>query len=195
MATFVDLDSILRDREIYPNPAYYQLSASQVKTWFRGARSIRSFPQDPNVRPLEFSTTVHVQYLIIPYEDEFAILPKLYVEFRSSEYKDIHLLQTIDGKHPDANFVCTFDKLQYDTNGNAVWIHYKCDTRQAMRFRRDAPITFRVTTRDGSTLPNKDTLIPEDADPLKQIMCTVEVLPYIRDAFFSNHVSDVLSGQ
>jgi len=192
MATYVDLDSILRDREAYPNPADYKVVASQIKSWFGSARSVRAFPQDPNIKPLEFATSVQIRYLTIPYTEAFAILPRLYVVFKTSEYNDIHLLQTISGKHPDANFICEFDRLQFDINGNPVWIHFKCKTRQVMRFKRDSPVTFQVYTRDGNILPNIDTLVPVDPDPLKQILCTIEVVPYIRDTYFSNHMTELM---
>ena len=50
-----------------------------------------------------------------------------------------------------------------------------------MRFKRDDMIIFQITTRDGSTLPNFDTLPPIAPDPDKQTMVVFEVTPYLRD--------------
>jgi len=186
MATFIDLDSIWRDREVNPNPAEYELRPQQVETWFRGARSVRAHPQNPNLQPLEFATTVNIRYLTVPYTEFLAGIPRLYVDLHTVKYNDIHLIQTIDGRHPTARFICAFDKIQNDAGGEPLWIHYACRMEQTMRFKRDDPVVFRVMTRDGSVLPNTDTLVPEDPDPNKQILATFEITPYIRDGDYEN---------
>lgn len=188
MASFIDLDSIFRDREVWPNPADYTLSESQVDTWYKEARSVRAYPQNPNIQPLEFATTLNITYLTIPYTEELASIPRVYIDIHSREYKDIHLISAINGKQPDAKFICSFDKIQFDNNFVPTWIHYKCDMEQTMRFRRGDPITFKVMTRNGNVLPNGDTLVPDVADPNKQILCTLAVTPYIRDGDYDNHL-------
>jgi len=191
MATYVDLDSIQRDRETYPNPNNYELAPQQVKTWFREARTVRAFPQNPSTRPMEFATTVNIRYLTLPYNDEVAALPRVYINFRCRVYKDIHLIQTIDGIHSDARFICIPDRIQNDpVSGNPAWIHYKCNMEQTIRFIRDDPVILQITSRSGDVLPNTDTLEPLPADPNQQTLITFEVTPYIRDNDYTNNMLD-----
>lgn len=188
MATFVDLDSIFRDRESYPNPNNYQLSPKQVDTWFKRARTVRAYPQNPNTQPLEFATTVNIKYLTIPYSEDVVELPRIYINFRSDKYKDIYLINAIDGKHHDSKFICLPERVQNDRNGNPLWIHYKCQMEQTMRFERGSPILFQITTRNGTVLPSLDTTVPTAPDPTKQTLCTFEITPYIRDGDYDNHL-------
>nr|QBK86408.1 MAG: uncharacterized protein LCMAC102_02030 [Marseillevirus LCMAC102] len=190
MSTFIDLDSIWRDRETYPNPNDYQLTPKQVDTWFPSARTVRAYPQNPTIQPLEFATTVNIHYLTLPFSETVSEFPRIYVNFRSDRYKDIHLIQAIDGKQPDAKFICNFDRIQNDSNGNPMWIHYKCSMEQTMRFDRGRPVLFQITTRDGSILPNLDTILPTPLDPTKQTLCTFELTPYIRDGDYDNHLAE-----
>lgn len=189
MATFVDLDSFERDRETYPNPNDYQLQVQQIKTWNRASRSVRAFPQNPNIEPKEFVTTINIRYMTLPYSDAVAALPRIYVNFVSRTYKDINLIQTINGIHSDAKFICVPDRIQEDPNtGNPIWIHYKCSMEQTMRFKRDDPILVQFTTRSGDVLPNTDTLVPNPPDPNQQTLITFELTPYIRDGDYDNQM-------
>jgi hypothetical protein len=188
MATFIDLDSVWRDRDSYPNENNYELGPKKIESWFKSARSVRAYPQNPNLQPLEFATTVNITYMTVPYSETVSEFPRLYVNFRSQKYKDIHLINTIEGRHMDAKFICVFDKIQSDRNGNPMWIHYKCDMEQTMRFERGEPIVLQITTRDGSVLPQLDTPPDQPPDPLKQNLITFEVTPYIRDGDYDNHL-------
>lgn len=186
MATFIDLDSNWRDREIYPNPANYELTPSQVEGWFRNARSVRAFPQNPSTQPLNFVVSMNIHYLTVPYSDPVAALPRVYVDFHSRKYNDIHLIQAIDGRHQESRWICNFDRIQRDpVTDDPLWIHFRCTMEQVMRFKKDDTMVFRVTTRDGSTLPNLDNLVPDPPDPLKQILCTFDCTPYLRDGDYS----------
>lgn len=186
MASFIDLDSIWRDREMFPNPCNYQLTPTQVESWFRSARTIRAFPANPSTQPLDFSMSVNIKHLILPYDDTIVGLPRVYVDFHSRRYNDIHLIQTIGGRHPEARFICVPHKIQNDAAGIPLWIHYSCNMEQVMRFKRDDIMIFQITTRDGSTLPNFDTLPPVAADPDKQSMVVFEVTPYARDSDYGS---------
>lgn len=190
MATFIDLDSIWRDREIYPNENSYALNEKQTETWFRQSRSVRAFPQNPSTQPLQFVTTINIKYLTLPYTDQLSQLPRIYVNFRSKTYADVHLIQAIDGKQSQAKFICIQDRIQYDNNDIPLWIHYRCTMEQTMRFEQKDTIIFEITTRDGSTLPQQDTNIPDPADPLKQSLCTFELTPYLRDGDYQNHLTE-----
>lgn len=180
------MDSFWRDRESYPNENDYELQPKQVETWFKSARTVRAFPQNPSTQPLEFSTTLNIKYLQIPYSETVAELPRIYVNFRSKKYKDIHLINAIDGKQPSAKFICVFERTQLDRNGDPIWIAYRCNMEQAMRFERGEPVIFQITTRNGTVLPQLDTSVPADPDPTKQTLCTFEVTPYLRDGSYND---------
>jgi len=182
------MDSIWRDREDYPNENSYQLKPSQVETWFKSSRAVRAFPQNPNTQPLEFVTTINIKYLILPYSDTVSEFPVLFIDFRSMRYKDIHLINSIDGRKPYAKFICVPEKVQNDINGNPLWIHYKCHMEQTMRFERGEPVIFEITTRNGNVLPQLDTSIPDPADPTKQTLVTFEITSYLRDGDYDNHL-------
>jgi hypothetical protein len=190
MANFIDLDSIWRDREINPNENSYEVGPNQICSWYQKARTVMAVPQNPNTQPLDFSSTISIKYLTLPYSDALSELPRVYINFYSKKYKDVNLINSINGIQNDAKFICAFDRVQNDINGNPLWIHYKCKMRQAMRFARSEPVLFQITTRDGSILPQLDTNIPDLPDPTKQTLCTFEITPLIRDGYFSQ---DVLS--
>ncbi len=190
MSSFIDLDSFWRDREAFPNPFKYNLQPSQVETWFKFARSVRAHPQNANVQPLEFATSVNIRHLTLPFNEDIVGLPRVYVNFRSQTYKDIHLISAIDGRQPNAKFICTFDKIQLDKDIRPAWIHYKCNMEQVMRFRRGVPVELEITTRNGTTIPGHDTSPPDDADPDQQTLCTFELTPYILDSNFDNHMTE-----
>lgn len=187
MASFINLDSIHRDREVYPNENSYEVDARQVEMWFAASRTTMAIAQNPSIKPREFATTVNIRYFSLPYTDELSEIPILFINFRSKEFKDIHLISTINGVQRDAKFVCRFDKIQNDRAGDPMWIHYQCNMEQTMRFKRGDPVAFEITTRSGDVLPQQDTSVPDDPDPTKQSQVTFEITPYINDGDYSNH--------
>jgi|LakMenEpi03Aug12_release.lakeMendotaPanAssembly.Ray.scaffolds.fasta_scaffold03339_16 hypothetical protein len=193
MAQYIDLDSILRDREDYPNENDYQLSPQQVEGWFRNSRVVTPLPQNPNTYPLGFVSSISIVDLALPYSSLLATMPRVYINFTSMLYRDVNLVQTINSSLPDAKFVCKYDKIQYDSLNTPIWIHYKCDMDQVMRFERRDPIQFQVLTRSGNVLPQQDTNVPADADPLKQTLCTLSITPYIQDGKFDNQMVETLN--
>ena len=193
MASFINLDSFYRDREVYPNENAYQVDARQTETWFAAARTTMSVAQNPSIKPREFATTVNIRYLSLPYTDDLAEMPIVFINFHSKEFKDIHLISSINGVQMDAKFVCRFDKIQNDRNGDPMWIHYQCNMEQTMRFKRGDPVVLSITTRSGNILPQQDTYVPTDADPTKQSQITFEITPYINDADYSNHTTTPFS--
>lgn len=190
MSNFIMIDSVHRDRENYPNENDYELTPSQVETWFRASRSVRAYPQNASTQPLEFVTDLEILSLIVPYTIAMSKVPVVFVNFRSSTYKDIRLIATINGTLSDAKFACYFDKIQYDDFNNPktpVWIHYRCPMVQTMRFVRDMPVTFQLFTRSGSIPPQQDNDLPDEPDPDKQTILTVQLVPYLRNSSWSGH--------
>lgn len=77
MSTYIDLDSIWRDRQAYPNPCDYELTPEQVNTWVRGPREVRAIPQNANERPLDFVSSINVLGSTLPYPRIEIYAPKL----------------------------------------------------------------------------------------------------------------------
>jgi hypothetical protein len=67
MSIFIDCDSVWRDRQQYPNPMDYQLTAKDIETWTRSGRTVRSVPQNPNERPLDFASSIEIRAASLPY--------------------------------------------------------------------------------------------------------------------------------
>ena len=67
MATFIDLDSVWRDRDNFPNGLDYTVLPSQIATWVRSSREVRALPQGPNQRPLDFVSSVNIPAAVLPY--------------------------------------------------------------------------------------------------------------------------------
>jgi len=67
MSTYVDLDSVFRDRSAYTNPCFYSLTANQVATWPKSTREVVALPQTPAQRPLDFVNSIHIISATLPY--------------------------------------------------------------------------------------------------------------------------------
>jgi len=194
MSSYLDLDSIYRDRDNYPNENNYTLLPKQSETWFRAAREVRAFPSNPTLQPLEFVTTVNIVQLTTPYTSELEAIPRLYVNVRSMRYDDLHLIFCIDGNHPEAKFICFPHSIQKDDQGVPLWIHWKSTMEQTMRFDRSYPVQFQLTTRSGDFLVQQDNAPEVLPDPLKQTLCTFEITPYIRDGDYDNQYVTPFTG-
>jgi hypothetical protein len=192
MSTFIDLASELRDREQFSNPAKFVVTESQQSSWFPNARTVRAFPQQVSQRQMEAVTTVKLIHLVLPYQDDIIDTPIVYVHFHTQKYRDKSLISTISNNQPEATFVCEFDKVQNNSAGDPAWIHYKTQMAQVMRFSRRSHLYFEVTFLDGTTLNITDTVPPAAANPLVQVHATFELIPYIRDDEFSNHLVDTM---
>ncbi|HSA76298.1 MAG TPA: hypothetical protein VLE02_02015 [Nitrosarchaeum sp.] len=190
MATFIDLDSLWRDREQYPNSADYQLTPAQVETWFSSSRNISAYPKNPALKPVDFVSTVNVVNLTIPYNEEVAQLPRIYLDFHCKTYDDYNMIYSADRKHASDKFVLIPDKIQSDDTDAKIWIHFKCGMQQTMRIRRNDIISFRLSTRGGTVLDFSDDLPPDPPNPFLQTMCTLEVVPYGRDADYQDNLAD-----
>lgn len=67
MSQYLELDSLQRDRETYPNPLDYKLLPKNVDTWTSEARDVNALPPNPNQRPLDFTSSLNVICVTLPY--------------------------------------------------------------------------------------------------------------------------------
>ena len=189
MASFIDLDSFYRNKDDFPNPFWYEVTAYQSQGWFKQERTTRAYAKNPGSNSPEFVLSITCLLLTLPYSTALAAEPRVYLDFRSNSYKDINLIQTIDGKKSQAKFICQFLSIQHDSDGNPIWIHYKSDTmEQTMRFSRQDRVLFKITLRDGTVPSNPDTPVGEPSNPAQQTMATFELMPYLKNAAIDNHL-------
>lgn len=192
MSTFVDLDSVYRDRtDPLQNENNYIITPSQIETWRRAPRTVTTFPRNPNTQNSSSIQTVELLHLTMPYDSEVSPSPleysKLYVQFTNSETQTIRLINGIDGVHAESTFVCVYDKIQYNEAGDPIWIHYKCTMDQVMPIDLSKPIKVVITSRSQDIVPSVDTgSVP---DPAKQTQMTLRITPYLRDGDYSNHLT------
>jgi hypothetical protein len=191
MSTFVHLDSGQRNVVQYPSPADFDVTAKQVSSWWPQARTVRAYPQEIQNKQYEFVTSIKLSHLILPYTAQLANEPLIFVEFHSSTYHDRGLISTIDGEFPKITFVAEWDKTQNNSSAPA-WIHYKCNMTQAMRYKRDKPLKFKIVLRDGTVPVITDNTPPVLPNPALQISATFEMIPYIRDDEYINHMVTTL---
>jgi hypothetical protein len=181
MSTFVDLISSGRDREVYPNPCEYTIPAEKLNGWYASARTVNAIPQDS--KTLEFTTSVELCRLTTPYSSALAIVPRLYVDFKTQKYNDTSLIAAISGQRADAKFIVHPIQIQ-----GTSWIHWEPTINpQVMRIDRRSPISLRIFDTNGTTLSITDDAPPDPANPNLQTMITFKLTPYIRDSSFSNH--------
>ena len=191
MSSYIDLDSIWRDREVYISPANYELTPKQVESWYNHARQISGYHQNPTLHTQEFSTSVQLKYLTLPYSAELEDEPRIYVDVHSRKYRDRNLINAPDARQPDAKFICQLDNIQFDSNAQKKWMHYTCIMEQVMRWRRNDPIVIKITDRYGNVVNIVDNPLPDDPDPDKQTFLTLELIPYIRDGSYDNHMTPI----
>lgn len=136
MSTFIDLDSTYRNRELFANPCHYVLSGEQVQSWLRSSRTVVPLPNRSQAFPSDFTNSVQIVSLVLPYTPETAALPRVYLDFHCNKYHDKFLVQSIDSRQADTKFICSFDKVQCDDN---------IATQQA--YAVIGPVTITATSR------------------------------------------------
>jgi hypothetical protein len=182
MASFLDLDSTFRDREQYINPAQYVIPPDKSEVWFSQARMTSEVGSLSPVLPLDFVTNIKLLILTIPYDtSSTAIYPIVYVDMHGLFYNDSRLISAIDGHHASDKFVCYFHQIVNNSSGDPTWIQYKCNMTQAMRFKRNDSVVFRISDNLGQTLSITDTLPPSGPNPLMQTFATFSITPYLKD--------------
>ena len=126
MSDYIHLDSILRNREQFPNPAYFEIPG--IKTGLtKEPRKVKA-NGPPLPAPLIYSWSIRPLNLCIPYDADFASLAFLYVDFHSRRENDMNLVASIDTTLSTIRFVFTTPSIQYN-NGTPVWIHWFCKAR------------------------------------------------------------------
>lgn len=187
MAKHIELDSIWRDFVEYPNPAKFNIGGENINCWYP---SDRTLTKGGNIKLENCMSTVNLVKLTLPYTDEVAAFPRLYVNLTSTDTKDKNLVFSMADIHKDVKFVCYPCHIQKDGNDVPIWIHYDSRIEQTMRLSFDNDIKFEITTRSGNEL-----VLVDDTDapnPMKQVMATFTITPYLRDADYDNHFIGVV---
>lgn len=198
MSTFVELDSIYRDRVQDPNPCNFTLPVSLVSSWLRAAREVRSSPQNQATRPLEFVTTVNMTALTLPY-------PR--VDLYADTFitvTDISSAGTTFTATEDTNF-SVGDRIRATSSTNGVVIgtnYYVYTTPTSTTFTLDLitpPAAAHVFT-PGSDINLVFALYTDDVETL--LTSALEIIKYPRlyvdyhtvtfdDAYLINTISGI----
>lgn len=211
MAQYFDLDSTFRDACQYPNPAQYDLTYNQIKAWFPSPRTVLANAPNPSSRSVEFTQSVKVLLLYLPYTNVTYITNpndpiNNTVTINTADiqrlYLDIHTINRNDGQPMftindiassgvrNARFVLKRDEIILDSNLIPRWILWKCEMDQVMRIDRDKALSIRIMQQDGFTIIVPDTI---PIDPQLQIYLQIQVTPYFLDSNFSNHGLSLIS--
>lgn len=293
MSEFIHLNSKFRDRTANTNPCDYELSAKQVDEWNTFTRDVRSLPQNANVRPPNFVSSVEVVNVVLPYPrielyalnsiivdsitgattfttltphglalndivmtsamlyntnsgvktnfqyfvvnvpttttfqlsstsgglplaftngsnlnmllavitpTEYASviaalnlgltlidMPFIYIDFHCKLYNDKNNVRAIDNNLSQVKFVVQFDKFQINSVGMFVWIHYKANMTQVLRFKLNDTVRLTYYNDEQQVLMMFDEPDEDFAtDPDRQNKITFSVTPYINDNHFTN---------
>jgi hypothetical protein len=117
--------------------------------------------------------------------------PRIYLDIHSHTYNDTRFIRTIGGVLANARFILVIDKVHYDDNLMPIWIHYRPSREQVMRFKKNDTIVIKFMSRGGTTIPffdESDLSLP--LDPEKQSVLSFDVIPYLNDARFGNHMTE-----
>lgn len=299
MSEFIHLNSKFRDRTANTNPCNYELSASQIEKWNAFTRDVRSLPQNANMRPPNFTSSIEVVNVVLPYPrielyalDSVVVdsitgattfttltphglglgdivmtsamlynsnsgvktnfqyyvvnvptpttfqlsatsgglplaftngsnlnmflavikpadfttvmaalnlgltlleMPFIYIDFHCKDYKDQNAVRAINNNIPQIKFVVQFDKFQMNSVGMFIWIHYKANMTQVLRFNLKDTVRLTYYDQDDQILTMFDE--PDEefvTDPNRQNMITFSLTPYINDNKFSNQAIEPL---
>ncbi len=169
MSRYIDLDSSYRDRVTYQNPADYVVESSQANTWYQAPRTVNAFANPPQARALDFTQSIEVKHLLLPYTDityrtntgaivttHTANLQRVYLNIHSVSKDDRYLISTIENKISKAKFVCTRKEIQSDANDVESWILFECKMDQVMRFNRGEGVVFQILQEQGYVIVISD---------------------------------------
>jgi len=190
MSNYIHLDSTYRDRVTYPNPSEYQISYQQQQSWNAAPRTIHMINSQASIPSLNYSImSIELKSVILPYSVFLLSQPVIYVDIHNTTtYPDMpNATYTLSNVNSDAKFVLHYKRTQSNAVPTPVWIEFESvKMDQVMRFGLNIPISVRIFTRDGNTLPNLDTPATADPDPNAQTLLTFEFTPYVRDGDFKN---------
>lgn len=199
MANFIDLDSTYRVFTTFSNPCQYVVVGEQVEAWSRAPRTTSATSSRPSSRMLEFSQSVKVLKLILPYTNTSYYVDKsgTQVNIHTGNLQrielDVHtlnndsnIINTIGSYLAKFKFTLFRDFIQNDINGTPKWIHFENrQMDQIMRFGRNEPITVNIAQEQGFTLVIPD--LGQVPDPTLQTFIELKVTPYPLDAEYANH--------
>lgn len=156
---YLYLDSEARDPAVYPNPAEFSVSVKD--TDFQSYRTVHN--------------TLHVAVSLVRLVIPESVIPlgtkELFVHIGSQNDKNTKLVVTNNRNVNDAVFVVPVN----DTAVNGSLYLRNTDMTQRLRLKLDDYINFRISTRDGVTLPITDTV--PDPDPDVQLTMMFELAP------------------
>lgn len=190
MSTTVHLDSTFRDRAAYTNPAQYTLSPDDVAAWSSRPIITRATAGDRRQIPADMVKSVNVASVTTPYVASLVGEPVLYLELYTLDHRSDGMINTIGGQNGRARFVLRQNRIQVDSLGAPVWIHWYAEGERVYPFSFRQPITVRIFQRTGATIPLTDAAASSPPDLSRQTLITLQVMPYTRDADYVDRYTD-----
>lgn len=176
MSTLIELDSKLRDRTQYSNPASFSVLASQTQGWPSIVKDTQCVKPCIKKEACNMLYCFVIKEIIVPFrridgagvtieviaQDPYnqavtSSSPWLYLNLSCNKFSDRGLIRTIGGVQRDATFVLIQTGTvigEPDAGGiRTVWGTFKSRSNQCMRFETNAPvITFRLFTNQTTSL-------------------------------------------
>lgn len=186
MATVIHLDSIMRDRYSYPNPAAYTVDDGGVASWSTRPVLVRSTPADRRVLPADMIKSVRVTNIRTPYAAALLAEPLLYLNLHTIDHRGDGIINTIDGFNSDARFILSRGEIISDAASVPRWIAWYASGERTYPFSFGKPIALRFFLRTGTDVLFVDAPPGSEPDPLAQTYVTLEVMPISRDGDYTD---------
>lgn len=199
MSTYLDIDSYHRLRDLFPNPASFEVCAEQISSWAAEPRIVARHGAVQSRSDKDFVQAISPIKVILPYtactytdktgtvvNTHTARLQRIYIDIHGPRYNDNSLMNSIDNQTYKANFVLfrEADDIIRDDADAPKWISFTSKQTQAMRYKRDDCLIIDILQERGFTINITDNAPPAAPDEDKQVYVCMEVTPYYRAGQF-----------
>jgi hypothetical protein len=212
MSAYILLDSMSRDRAVYPSQANFTVSADQSASWSNLIKEVSCVRPCGRKEVCNLLFSVKLNFLALPAGTTNASgaalpggEPYIFVTFSDTRNRTTGAIKMMNGIHRSAVFACNF--IRNYGAGNE-WMLYTSGQTQTIKLDSYKPeIIFRVFTREGApaiplvgpqdstVIPPADNPLPANINPAVQIAAEFELTPYVRDGDFDNHVVTLSSAR
>lgn len=170
MSSYIDLDSSHRDRALYPNPAFYEISGKETSGWFMSNKFSQTRQENMMLRGRIVSMT-------LPWNLAIEQEPRLYVSIQNKFSPVQDQIMTINNVHHNTQFIMIPTHTHRDCNGQPLWINYNCVTDGLFIATRGVTLVVKITRRHEEIVTEytEPTPITPTPDPFLQTLITLAV--------------------
>lgn len=167
MSVHCFVDSVLRDRQVYPDPLNWTLDANQVKTWARTTKEIKAISASPHKSPLDYVSTVQILSIQIPFPK-----PELFAQVLTA----VSISATDDLVFASPHGLVDGDRVWTSSNNGAP---YGVPVDLPLYVVNSTPTTIQISTSSGGS---SISLSPATLISLGFAVYTAEVQAKYEDA-------------